>query len=134
MPTQPPSDRTHTKGEPSSPACPEFYRRESCRSLSRFIGSAPGLTSGFSPKMQNEPNLPSHHPTIHDSLLTIHYFHETNPISSCAPTPIIQNDPNLSPSPAPNMRNEPNLSQAIMRNEPNLRTRPQTLSSCDTRG
>ena len=49
MPTKPPSDRTPAKGEHSSPVCPELCRGEFCR-------GAPGLASGFSPIMRNEPN------------------------------------------------------------------------------
>ena len=46
MPNQPPSDRTRAKGGPPSP---EFWI----------------LTSGFSPNMRNEPNLPPNRPA-HD--------------------------------------------------------------------
>ncbi len=85
MPNQPPSDRTRAPGGPPSP---DFWI----------------LTSGFSPNMRNEPNLPHrHHPAA----------------------PIMRNEPNPSCWRAQKMRNEPNLRHSgpvedqKMRNEPN---------------
>ena len=73
MPNQPPSDRTRAKGGPPSP---------------EFCPGAPGLTSGFSPKMQNEPNF-----RCSEQILTTNdwrlktAFNETNPISGATPDP-----------------------------------------------
>ena len=65
MPTQPPSDRTRAKGGHSSP---------------EFCPGAPGLTSGFSPDMQNKPNLPLLQPCPRSKKC------ETNPIPARATT------------------------------------------------
>ena len=96
MPNKPPSDRMRAKGGPPSP---------------EFCPGAPELTSGFSPNMQNEPNLI---PANRQKPTANSYFYETNPIypyPSLAHNPKMQNEPNFRPDPPsadPKMRNEPN--------------------------
>ena len=84
------------------------------------------------PNPRNKPNLPHpHHPIIHDSLLTIHYIYETNPIAALRPnysrftthhSLYLRNEPNFRSAScllpiascpfyttgSPNTRNEPN--------------------------
>ena len=135
MPIQPPSDRTRTKGGHSSP---EFWI----------------LTSGFSPIMQNEPNLrlpACPKPQIRETnpippatRLWKTKKCETNPIyayPSLANHPKMRNEPNShiptvppppisakrtqsQDAPRPNAQNEPNLPHHYHPADPNMRNEP----------
>ena len=117
MPNQPPSDRTPAafrRPELAEGPSPEFWI----------------LTSGFSPKMRNEPKkttpdaiglhlylTPVFQPgippaplfTIHRSLFTIS---RNEPNFNPRPPRIMRNKPNLPQAHNPNARNKPNLPQA----------------------
>ena len=109
MPNQTQSDRTHASSVPPSPACPELCRREF------WI-----LTSGFSPFMRNEPNLPprrhcrpcqprlqppdSTKRTQFAASRCLFYF-----LLSRGQQPTLPNLPHCRPTHTQKMRNEPNL-------------------------
>ncbi len=135
MPNQPPSDRTRAKGGPPSP---EFWI----------------LTSGFSPIMRNEPNLPPCRPSqdqktrnepnfrCSEQILTTNdwrlktAFNETNPISSPPRAYCLlphaqkcETNPISAPNqPAhhPYMRNEPNLHRDGLVEDQKMRNKPNS--------
>ena len=97
MSTKPPSDRTHAKGVPQyhlAPCTRRGFTPQLCKTNPiptrlmsrqyRFLRNEPNFqppiyilqSTIYNPMAQSPPPCP----TIHDSLLTIHYFTKTNPI------------------------------------------------------